>query len=119
MSGRRLAFGAEPEESGRPECAPQIRQCVLRRETIDLTDTDHLPEYLQLRAFLGEITVRLPVDAQVTVVKEGLACLIRTPDGVATLLGEERMQCGSRDESAPRLYVEAHALLGGVRFTLG
>ena len=38
---------------------------------------------------------------------------------VATLLGEERMQCGSRDESAPRLYVEAHALLGGVRFTLG
>ena len=119
MSGRHLAFGAEPEESGRPECAPQIRQCVLRRETIDLTDTDHLPEYLQLRAFLGEITVRLPVDAQVTVVKEGLACLIRTPDGVATLLGEERMQCGSRDESAPRLYVEAHALLGGVRFTLG
>ena len=67
----------------------------------------------------SEITVRLPVDAQVTVVKEGLACLICTPDGVATLLGEERMQCGSRDESAPRLYVEAHALLGGVRFTLG
>ena len=29
------------------------------------------------------------------------------------------MRCGSRDESAPRLYVEAHALLGGVRFTLG
>lgn len=119
MTGRRLAFGAEPEESGRPECAPQVRQCVLRRETVDLTDTDNLPEYLQLRAFLGEITVRLPVDAQVTVVKEGLACLIRTPDGVATLLGEEHMQCGSRDESAPRLYVEAHALLGGVRFTLG
>ena len=67
MTGRRLAFGAESEEDARPEGEPQVRQCVLRRETIDLTDTDRLPEYLQLRAFLGGITVRLPVDAQVTV----------------------------------------------------
>lgn len=118
-AGRRLAFGMESEQDERPAGAPQVRQCVLRRETLDLTDTAHLPEYLQLRAFLGSVTVRLPVDAQVTVVREGLACLIESPDGSTTLLGRERTRCGSRDESAPRLYVEACAVLGAVRFTLG
>lgn len=118
-AGRRLAFGMDSEQDERPAGAPQVRQCVLRRETLDLTDTAHLPEYLQLRAFLGSVTVRLPVDAQVTVVREGLACLIESPDGSATLLGRERTRCGSRDESAPRLYVEACAVLGAVRFTLG
>lgn len=119
MSGQRLAFGAAPEESERPASPPQVSTCVLRRETIDLTDTASLPEYVQVRAFLGEITVRLPVDAQITVVREGIACLIKGPDAGTVVLGEERMQCGSRDESAPRLYVEARAILGTIRFTLG
>lgn len=119
MSGRRLVLYGGEEAPERPSQEPLVRQCVLRREEMDLTDTATLPGHVQVRAFLGQLSVRLPVDAQITVVKDGLLCLIESPDGRATVLGEQRMACGSRDESAPRLYIEAHAFLGAVRFTLG
>lgn len=118
-TGKRLVLGAEPVEPEHPEGQPLVRQCVLQRGTIDLTDVAQLPEYVQVRAFLGSVTVRLPVDAQVVVQKEGLMCLLTTPDSRATLLGEDRMTCGSHDQSAPRLYLEAYACLGAIRLVLG
>lgn len=119
LSGKRLTLGEEAPQVERPEGEPLVRQCVLERMVIDLTDAAHLPKYVQVRSFLGCATVRLPVDAQVTVYKEGLLCLLKTPDSRTTLLGEERMTCGSHDESAPWLYLEAHACLGAIRFVLG
>jgi len=122
LQGKRLNFDGEEEaqpETGRPDTQPLTKRCVLRQDVLDLTDTDSLPEYVQVRSLMGSITVRLPVDAQITLVKNGLAGLVRTPGGQITLLGEETITCGSRDERAPRLYVEAHALLGEIRFLLG
>lgn len=119
VSGRRLTLGEEAPKIERPEGEPLVRQCVLARTVIDLTDAAHLPRYVQVRSFLGSATVRLPVDAQVTVYKEGLLCLLKTPDSRTTLLGEERMTCGSHDASAPQLYLEAHACLGAIRLILG
>ena len=121
IKGKRLTFddADAPEESHRPDAQPQLRRCIGCREVIDLTDTDNLAEYVQVQAVLGSVTVRLPVDAQITLLKSGLVGLVRSPDGQITLLGEEEISCGSRDECAPRLYVEAQALLGEVRFLLG
>ena len=120
LQGQRLSlFSEEETETVPPQSQPLVKKCLACREMLDLTDTDNLPEYVRVQSILGSVTVRLPVDAQITLVKNGLVGLVRAPGGRITLLGEDQSVCGSFDECAPRLYVEAHALLGEVRLLMG
>ncbi len=119
LSGRSLSLGGEERREERaPEGCPEWR-CSLGKRTVDLTNTDEMPQAVRVSALLGTVTVRLPVDAAATVSAHTLCGLMALPGEKCLVLGERSYSCGSRADSAPKLLVEARCVLGRVRFIMG
>ncbi len=96
-----------------------VHRCVFSSDVIDLTDSSLLPERIELQAAFASVSVRLPVDAAVTLHASGAFCSITMPGAQCIALGERTVQCGTQDPSAPRLYIDASCAFGSLSFRMG
>lgn len=95
------------------------RRFVCTSGVIDLTDSGRLPDHLTVQTTLSSVTVRLPVDAGITVHTSGVLCSISLPNRQSIMAGKSTHHFGTQDPRAPRLYLECSCLLSSVRFEMG
>ncbi len=95
------------------------RRFICTSGVIDLTDSSRLPDHLTVQATLSSVTVRLPVDAGITVHTSGALCSVSLPNRQNIVAGKSTHHCGTQDPRAPRLYIECDCLLSSVRFEMG
>ena len=103
----------------REENGVHIRRCVFSSASIDLTDAAALPERIELQSAFSSLSVRLPVDASITLHASGAFCSIALPGGQNVVFGENTVRCGSQDPNAPRLRIDAECAFSSARFIMG
>jgi len=103
----------------REENGVHIRRNVFSRSVLDLTDSSTLPEKIELQSAFSILTVRLPVDAKITLHASGAFCSISLPDRQSILFGENTVHCGSKDSNAPRIHIDLNCAFSSVSFRMG
>lgn len=86
---------------------------------LDLTDVELLPERVKLSCAFSSVSVRLPVDAAVTIRSNGTFCCISAPGQKDMILGKSICYCGTKDDNAPRLLIDANCAFGSLEFMRG
>lgn len=103
----------------REENGVHIRRCVFSSASLDLTDSSLLPEKFELQNAFSSLSVRLPVDANITIHASGAFCSISLPGRQSVIFGENTVHCGSQDPSAPRLYIDLSCAFSAASFRMG
>lgn len=118
FSSERFRFARGINEE-REENGVHIRRYVFSSASLDLTDSSRLPEKLELQNAFSSLSVRLPVDANITIHASGAFCSIALPGRESVIFGENTVHCGSQDLSAPRLYIDLSCAFSAVSFRMG
>lgn len=118
FSSERFRFGNGINET-REENGVHIRRYVFSGASIDLTDSASLPEKIELQNAFSSISVRLPVDASITIHASGAFCAISLPGRQSVIFGENTVHCGSQDPNAPRLYIDLSCAFSAANLKMG
>ena len=118
FGSERFSFARGIHET-REENGVHIRRYVFSSASIDLTDSSLLPEKIELQNAFSSLSVRLPVDANITIHASGAFCSISLPGRQSVVFGENTVHCGSQDPSAPRLYIDLSCAFSAASFRMG
>ena len=118
FSNERFSFSGGIHES-REENGVHIRRYVFSNASLDLTDSSLLPERIELQNAFSNLSVRLPVDANITIHASGAFCSISLPGRQSVLFGENTVRCGSQDASAPRLTINLSCAFSSASLKMG
>ena len=114
-SFRASGFSAsDAEESGCRVC-----RYVLSNASLDLTDSSSLPDRMEIQSAFSSVSIRLPVDANITLHASGAFCSISMPGCQSTVFGERTCHCGTQDPLAPRLHIDVASAFASVSFHMG
>lgn len=86
---------------------------------LDLTDSSSLPKRLTLQSAFSSVSVRLPVDAAITVRAAGAFCSVSMPGRQSMLIGEQNFRCGSQDPNAPKLHITVSCAFSSISLRMG
>lgn len=112
-----IGLSVHTDES--PDGKRRTHNCAFARSTLDLTDSGRLPDQVRVNLSFGSTTVRLPVDAGITVQANCAFGSVTIPDHPCVLFGSSAFQLGSQDPNAPRLHIAVNCSFGSVNFIMG
>ena len=118
FSNEQFRFNGVVHEE-REENGVKILRYVFSNAAIDLTDSSMLPDRIELQSAFSNVSVRLPVDASITVHASGAFCSISLPGRQNVIFGENTVHCGTQDPNAPRLHIDLSCAFGAASFKLG
>lgn len=112
-------FGLAVSSSESKDGRSRSHDCAFAASTLDLTDSGRLPERVRISVAFGSTTVRLPVDASITINASCAFGSVSLPENPGVVLGYTSCRLGSQDPNAPRLSVTARCAFGSLRFIMG
>lgn len=118
FSNGKFSFKGTVHEE-REENGVKILRYVFSNASVDLTDSSLLPDRIEIQSAFSNVSVRLPVDASITVHASGAFCSISLPGRQNVIFGENTVHCGTQDPNAPRLYIDLSCAFSSASFKLG
>ena len=110
-----VAVSTTQSEDGRR----RTHSCAFARSFIDLTDSGSLPEQVSINSSFSSTTVRLPVDANITVKSSCAFSGVSVPGRPSMVIGSSTCHLGTQDANAPCLTIRISCAFSSVRLVMG